>query len=113
MRIRIEAQSALGKFILPQGYNPYVQGLVNACIPEDIKWSGIATGTEEAHFKLFTFSQLYAKSVERIDVAPREDSGSRRTRSLSAGDVVTSLVLSVVAQPRVHPGAYASAGAGS
>jgi CRISPR-associated endoribonuclease Cas6 len=73
MRIRIEAQSALGKFILPQGYNPYVQGLVNACIPEDIKWSGIATGTEEAHFKLFTFSQLYAKSVERIDVAPREE----------------------------------------
>ncbi len=71
MRIRIEVQSALGKFILPQGYNPYVQGLVNACIPEDIKWSGIATGTEEAHFKLFTFSQLYAKSVERIDVAPR------------------------------------------
>jgi CRISPR-associated endoribonuclease Cas6 len=73
MRIRIEVQSALGKFILPQGYNPYVQGLVNACIPEDIKWSGIATGTEEAHFKLFTFSQLYAKSVERIDVAPREN----------------------------------------
>lgn len=72
MRIRIEVQSALGKFILPQGYNPYVQGLVNACIPEDIKWSGIATGTEEAHFKLFTFSQLYAKTVERIDVAPRE-----------------------------------------
>jgi CRISPR-associated endoribonuclease Cas6 len=75
MRIRIEVQSALGKFILPQGYNPYVQGLVNACIPEDIKWSGIATGTEEAHFKLFTFSQLYAKSVERIDVAPRENAG--------------------------------------
>ena len=73
MRIRIEVQSALGKFILPQGYNPYVQGLVNACIPEDIKWSGAATGTEEAHFKLFTFSQLYAKSVERIDVAPREN----------------------------------------
>jgi len=73
MRIRIEVQSALGKFILPQGYNPYVQGLVNACIPQDIKWSGIATGTEEAHFKLFTFSQLYAKSVERIDVAPREN----------------------------------------
>ncbi len=72
MRIRIEVQSALGKFILPQGYNPYVQGLVNACIPEDIKWSGIATGTEEAHFKLFTFSQLYAKSVERIDIASRE-----------------------------------------
>jgi len=72
MRIRIEVQSALGKFVLPQGYNPYVQGLVNACIPEDIKWSGIATGTEETHFKLFTFSQLYAKSVERIDVAPRE-----------------------------------------
>jgi len=72
MRIRIEVQSALDKFILPQGYNPYVQGLVNACIPEDIKWSGIATGTEEAHFKLFTFSQLYAKSVERIDIAPRE-----------------------------------------
>ena len=73
MRIRIEVQSALDKFILPQGYNPYVQGLVNACIPEDIKWSGIATGTEEAHFKLFTFSQLYAKSVERIDVAPRDE----------------------------------------
>jgi len=72
MRIRIEVQSALDKFILPQGYNPYVQGLVNACIPEDIKWSGIATGTEEAHFKLFTFSQLYAKSVERIDIAPRD-----------------------------------------
>jgi CRISPR-associated endoribonuclease Cas6 len=72
MRIRIEVQSALDKFILPQGYNPYVQGLINACIPEDIKWSGIATGTEEAHFKLFTFSQLYAKSVERIDIAPRE-----------------------------------------
>jgi len=72
MRIRIEVQSALDKFILPQGYNPYVQGLVNACIPEDIKWSGIATGTEEAHFKLFTFSQLYAKSVERIDITPRE-----------------------------------------
>ncbi len=75
MRIRIEVQSALGKFILPQGYNPYVQGLVNACIPEDIKWSGIATGTEEAHFKLFTFSQLYAKSVERIDVTPHENAG--------------------------------------
>ncbi|MCE5193350.1 MAG: CRISPR-associated endoribonuclease Cas6 [Candidatus Cryosericum sp.] len=75
MRIRIEVQSALGKFILPQGYNPYVQGLVNACIPEDIKWSGIATGTEEAHFKLFTFSQLYAKSVERIDIAPHEKDG--------------------------------------
>jgi CRISPR-associated endoribonuclease Cas6 len=73
MRIRIEVQSALDKFILPQGYNPYVQGLINACIPEDIKWSGIATGTEEAHFKLFTFSQLYAKSVERIDIAPREE----------------------------------------
>jgi len=73
MRIRIEVQSALDKFILPQGYNPYVQGLVNACMPEDIKWSGIATGTEEAHFKLFTFSQLYAKSVERIDVAPRNE----------------------------------------
>lgn len=72
MRIRIEVQSALDKFILPQGYNPYVQGLVNACIPEDIKWSGIATGTEEAHFKLFTFSQLYAKSVERIDIALRD-----------------------------------------
>ena len=72
MRIRIEVQSALDKFILPQGYNPYVQGLVNACIPEDIKWSGIATGTEEAHFKLFTFSQLYAKSVERIDIASRD-----------------------------------------
>src|SRR5664280_483385 len=72
MRIRIEVQSALDKFILPQGYNPYVQGLVNACIPEDIKWSGIATGTEEAHFKLFTFSQLYAKSVERIDITPRD-----------------------------------------
>ena len=72
MRIRVEVQSALDKFILPQGYNPYVQGLVNACIPEDIKWSGIATGTEEAHFKLFTFSQLYAKSVERIDIAPRD-----------------------------------------
>jgi len=72
MRIRIEVKSALDKFILPQGYNPYVQGLVNACIPEDIKWSGIATGTEEAHFKLFTFSQLYAKSVERIDIAPRD-----------------------------------------
>ena len=72
MRIRIEVQSALDKFVLPQGYNPYVQGLVNACIPEDIKWSGIATGTEEAHFKLFTFSQLYAKSVERIDIAPRD-----------------------------------------
>ncbi|MCX6085523.1 MAG: CRISPR-associated endoribonuclease Cas6 [Caldiserica bacterium] len=76
MRIRIEVQSALDKFILPQGYNPYVQGLVNACIPEDIKWSGIATGTEEAHFKLFTFSQLYAKSVERIDIAPREGAES-------------------------------------
>ena len=73
MRIRIEVQSALDKFILPQGYNPYVQGLVNACIPEDVKWSGIATGTEEAHFKLFTFSQLYAKSVERIDIAPRDE----------------------------------------
>lgn len=73
MRIRIEVQSALDKFILPQGYNPYVQGLINACIPEDIKWSGIATGTEEAHFKLFTFSQLYAKSVERIDTAPRAE----------------------------------------
>ncbi len=76
MRIRIEVQSALDKFILPQGYNPYVQGLVNACIPEDIKWSGIATGTEEAHFKLFTFSQLYAKSVERIDIAPRDGAES-------------------------------------
>lgn len=75
MRIRIEVQSALDKFILPQGYNPYVQGLVNACIPEDIKWSGIATGTEEAHFKLFTFSQLYAKSVERIDVGPQDKAG--------------------------------------
>ncbi|MGB9666978.1 MAG: CRISPR-associated endoribonuclease Cas6 [Candidatus Cryosericum sp.] len=75
MRIRIEVQSALDKFILPQGYNPYVQGLVNACIPEDIKWSGIATGTEEAHFKLFTFSQLYAKSVERIDVGPQDKTG--------------------------------------
>ncbi len=75
MRIRIEVQSALGKFILPQGYNPYVQGLVNACIPEDIKWSGAAARTEEAHFKLFTFSQLYAKSVDRIDVAPRENAG--------------------------------------
>ncbi|MFZ2413382.1 MAG: CRISPR-associated endoribonuclease Cas6 [Candidatus Cryosericum sp.] len=76
MRIRIEVQSALDKFILPQGYNPYVQGLVNACIPEDIKWSGIATGTEEAHFKLFTFSQLYAKSVERIDISPRDGAES-------------------------------------
>lgn len=76
MRIRIEVQSALDKFILPQGYNPYVQGLVNACIPEDIKWSGIATGTEEAHFKLFTFSQLYAKSVERIDIAARDGAES-------------------------------------
>ncbi len=44
--------------------------------PEDIKWSGIATGTEEAHFKLFTFSQLYAKSVERIDIAPRDGAES-------------------------------------
>ena len=72
MRVRIEVHGALGKFILSQGYSPYVQGLINACIPENITWSGEA-GAQEAHFKLFTFSQLYARSVERIDIASREN----------------------------------------
>lgn len=72
MRVRIEVHGALGKFILPQGYSPYVQGLINACIPENITWSGEA-GAQDAHFKLFTFSQLYARSVERIDIASREN----------------------------------------
>ncbi len=82
MRIKIEVHSALGKFILPQGYNPYVQGLINACIPEDITWLGASAGDEEARFKLFTFSQLYAKSVERIDaaVAPGPEGGKGRVR---------------------------------
>ncbi len=81
MRIRIEVHSALGTFVLPQGYNPYVQGLINACIPVDIPWSGDAQGAEEGHFKLFTFSQLYARSVERIDVsAGSEEKGEDRVR---------------------------------
>jgi len=81
MRIRIEVHSALGTFVLPQGYNPYVQGLINACIPTDIPWPGEAQGAEEGHFKLFTFSQLYARSVERIDVSTRsEEKGDERVR---------------------------------
>lgn len=81
MRIRIEVHSALGTFVLPQGYNPYVQGLINACIPTDIPWSGDGQGAEEGHFKLFTFSQLYARSVERIDVSARgEEKGDDRVR---------------------------------
>jgi CRISPR-associated endoribonuclease Cas6 len=73
MRIRIEVESALGKFILPQGYNPYVQGLINACVPDGIAWPGEDVAGEDARFKLFTFSQLYARSVERIDVTPAEE----------------------------------------
>lgn len=81
MRIRIEVHSALGTFVLPQGYNPYVQGLINACIPTDVPWPGEAQGAEEGHFKLFTFSQLYARSVERIDVSARsEEKGDERVR---------------------------------
>jgi CRISPR-associated endoribonuclease Cas6 len=73
MRIRIEVESALGKFILPQGYNPYVQGLINACVPDGIAWPGEDVAGEDARFKLFTFSQLYARTVERIDVTPAEE----------------------------------------
>ncbi len=98
MRIKIEVQSALGKFILPQGYNSYVQGLINACIPEDVAWPGASAGVEEARFKLFTFSQLYAKSVERIDVAAAQTSGEE-TRHIRYQLVFSSPVWFYLSSP--------------